>query len=83
MVLRRLPPLRFDLPALDGVTSAMASVFGPLGSALGWARDWVLDFSDVLRDRIDTVRQFATAWDRVSSVWRSSARPASRSGLLL
>ncbi|MBT8402998.1 MAG: DNA translocase FtsK, partial [Gemmatimonadetes bacterium] len=57
MILRRLPPLRFDLPALDGVTSAMASVFGPLGSALAWARDWTLDFSDVLRDRIDTARR--------------------------
>ena len=28
-------------------------------------------------------RQLATAWDRVSSVWRSNARWASRSGLLL
>jgi S-DNA-T family DNA segregation ATPase FtsK/SpoIIIE len=59
MVLRRLPPLRFDFPALDGVTSAMASIFGPLGSSLAWARDWILDFSDVLRERIDAGRR---AW---------------------
>lgn len=59
MVLRRLPPLRIDLPALDGVTSAMASIFGPVGSALAWARDWVLDFSDLLRERIDAARR---AW---------------------
>jgi S-DNA-T family DNA segregation ATPase FtsK/SpoIIIE len=59
MLLRRLPPLRFDLPALDGVTDALASIFAPAGDALAWARDWVLDIGDLARDRIDAARR---AW---------------------
>lgn len=56
MILRRLPPLRFELPALDGVTSALASIFGPAAAGLAWARDWILDTFDLVRDRVDAAR---------------------------
>ncbi|RKZ18185.1 cell division protein FtsK [bacterium] len=59
IVLRQLPPLRLELPALDGVTSALASIFGPLAAALAWARDWTLDTFDLIGERIDAARR---AW---------------------
>lgn len=59
MLLRRLPPLRFELPALDPVTDALASIFGPAGSGLAWARDWTLDTFDLARERIESARH---AW---------------------
>jgi S-DNA-T family DNA segregation ATPase FtsK/SpoIIIE len=59
MTLRHLPPIQLAMPALDGLTEVLASVFRPLGSGLGWARDWTLDQADLLRERVDSARR---AW---------------------
>jgi S-DNA-T family DNA segregation ATPase FtsK/SpoIIIE len=70
MILRRLPPIQLELPALDGLTDALASVFGPLGSGLGWGRDWILDQGDLLRERVDSARG---AWLDERDLRRGSA----------
>jgi S-DNA-T family DNA segregation ATPase FtsK/SpoIIIE len=56
MILRRLPPMHFSVPALDGVTNFFAGVFGAIGSGLGSARVGIAGGARWVSERFELAR---------------------------